>query len=231
MYNQLNFLRKRIMTIQTTTEVNNMKELIKKLVADVTPFYSNNDSGHDIRHGKQVILEAHRLCGAMGVDERTHRIVLTAAAWHDAQMECRETHHEDGAQYVIKNAEWFQLTYGLGAGEVQEVAQAIRTHRASYKGEYTSDAQRIVAAADRGRPGPLKEMLKRACAFGVEHTGLELSEAKANACYHMYEKYGREGYATYPDFYIEIFKDELEVLWDQIDALNHTAEQYDLEVA
>ena len=91
-------------------------------------------------------------------------------------------------------------TKELNKKELKEVAFAVLQHRASFKGEFYSPLSEVISSADRGLPD-LERVVKRSMKF---------NRGNAQSVYeHIKRKYGKSGYAKYPDVYQKLFKEEL----------------------
>jgi hypothetical protein len=77
-----------------------------------------------------------------------------------------------------------------------------------------------MSAADRGVPSTAQSLLNRALSFAKAHnpekSDCEIMDLSVT---HIKEKYGRTGYANIPLDHLEMFREEYEILYTEIDSL------------
>lgn len=119
-------------------------------------------------------------------------MVYCIAAFHDIGMlEGREQHEVWGAEKI--NADKV-ITHLFSSKQMELMKAAIREHRASYIGTYTSIYSRIISQADRSFDIFL--MTKRSIKYGKRYFPDYSYEQHYNRTYkYLKKKYGREGYA------------------------------------
>lgn len=179
------------------------------IIKEFKPSWELNDEAHRLKH-----FEAVFQCGLvinktlkLGYDPK---LILFAAYFHDLFAWNRETHHE--LSYV-----WFAtagnklIRENLDLGEQALVAKACREHRASFKGEFSNEFCELINSADRELPKGVVPMLERAIQYRKKlyPDQSELYWTK-DAIAHLKEKYGKDGYARYPDMYRKCFGEQLE---------------------
>jgi hypothetical protein len=204
-----------------------LNTLAKKVLNNVHGHYLSNDRGHQPNHAKEVMAEAKHLCHLAGFTLAERQAAVIGAGWHDAFADQRETHHQLAHDALMGDVVGYASEYGVTEEVIVLAARACLEHRASWKGGYTSRVSELVSAADRGKPTSLKRELVRAMKYGMDKLGRDEVEAKINACAHMHEKYGRNGYAVYPVLYRKFYGEELEDLWCQIDRLGISVDEFD----
>jgi HD superfamily phosphodiesterase len=197
-----------------------MENIIAKLEEITRIYYEGNDDAHGFVHIREVAQNVLDICENRKESLETIKLCLMAAYIHDIFTNVRDTHHQASANWVLENSDRLRRTFEIDQDGIQKVSDACLQHRASYKGNYSSLVSEIVSAADRGSPSSLKKLLERSKIFGLSHLKLDEESAKAHACAHMPEKYGRHGYAAYNDVYKEYYGSELETLWTKIDGID-----------
>lgn len=180
---------------------------IRKYYGD--KFYISNDDAHGIEHADEVCDLMLKMNKELSLNlDKT--IIILAAYIHDiySDDEGRAIHHQLANSYVLGIKDKI-LNY-LSRDSKVTIANAVKEHRASYKGEFSSVLSELLSSADRGYPN-FQNIYNRALKYAKgneEQTKL-----------HLIDKFGREGYANFPDMYKNFFKDELELLYKEIDNL------------
>ena len=196
-------------------------ELIAEIRKDFKAHWELNDPAHRENHFEDVHSAGLDIARRLGMDLQKHdlwRDILVVAYFHDLFTWSRVNHHTLIGEWVMSTdhplfVELYPRTY-----ERRRIAKACAEHRASFKGISSGRFSDLMSAADRGMPGNLNAMIARSEAYHL-HRGETPEEAAETARQHMKEKFGRNGYARYPELYREVFATELNTLWDQIDAL------------
>jgi hypothetical protein len=80
--------------------------------------------------------------------------------------------------------------------------------------------------ADKGRP-TLENYIPRSIRFNLGREPIE--DIPRLVVEHLKEKFGRNGYAMKDPEYLEHYKEDLEILWDQIDELTEETVQKELD--
>ena len=158
------------------------------------PYYRDGDEAHLIDHADDVCDLALKIN-----QECDEKLVILASYLHDLfNAQNRSIHNELAYEYVLKAEDKFLEQ--LNKKELKEVAFAVLQHRASFKGEFYSPLSEVISSADRGLPD-LERVVKRSMKF---------NKGNAQGVYeHIKRKYGKSGYAKYPDVYQKLFKEEL----------------------
>lgn len=140
----------------------------------------------------------------------SEEIIAFAAYIHDmySDAENRKIHHILAHTYVLNRVD--DLLKELSEDDLYLIANAVLEHRASYKGEFSSNLSTLISAADRGVPDYDSHYNRSLVYNDGDHK--EVIE-------HLVDKFGRDGYATkkYPKFYSDMFKEELEEFWNRLD--------------
>lgn len=143
---------------------------------------------------------------------------------HDCTRDIDKEHHEISAEDFIKlliaESDIFKQIIESNEIELDTMISAIREHRASYKGEFSSPISELLSSADRGNPESLDDRITRSYNYAKEH-GKNDHDAWMHAIDHMKEKFGRNGYQKLPKMYVDFFKNKIEKLWDDIDKLDY----------
>lgn len=124
--------------------------------------------------------------------------------------ENRQEHNKLAYEYVLKRKDKFLSK--LSKDKLYMLAYAALEHRASFNGKFYSKLSEIISSADRGLPN-LESIVIRSMKFHKGHID--------DVYNHMLEKYGVNGYATYPISYRMFFKEELTLFQKSIDKLTY----------
>lgn len=180
--------------------------------------YKDSDKAHDENHIKQVWKTAKKMCDFTGT--RFNHIMKSAVAFHDITAKVdRDNHNMSGAEKFL------QMSKDKMEDEDREVvASAIREHRSSYKGKFSSVYAEILASADRNNPSDVKDMVERSYKYARTKEGKSPEDSLQHSVAHIKEKYGRNGTARYPELYKRFYKNELSRMYKKIDDI--TVEEY-----
>ena len=185
--------------------INSMRKII---INDFQKHWELNDGGHRIGHFAQV-----EECGVYINDQLggvyDPYLIMLVAYFHDLFAWSRENHHMLSYHWVLSTD--YSIIAGLSKEERNLVAEACRTHRASYKGTFPNGFSELMSAADRGFPETdVEKLLVRPIRYRLDR-GASLEEARVGAIAHMKEKYASEGYVRYPEVYLKVFGEQLEL--------------------
>ena len=128
------------------------KDIIKRLKEEygkeLDTFYKK-DSSHGWSHVEDVAKNALEINRKMILNLNEEHLVLVAL-FHDIYSDIdRKNHHTLAADWFIK----FMIKQDkYSTSDILEMSLAIKEHRASYNGEYSSLLSEVLAAADRGTP-------------------------------------------------------------------------------
>ncbi len=178
-----------------------------------------NDSAHHQDHFESVFQTGLILKEKLQLWTFTDAELLFAAYFHDLFAWTRINHHDLAYEWMMTNNHPLITRY-LNDASRRYVADACREHRASYRGNFSSRFSELVNSADRGIPGDVPGLIKR-CYDHRLTTMPDASEDErmADAIKHLKHKSGSDGYARYPDMYIKVFGEELELQRQAIDKL------------
>lgn len=193
-------------------------DLRKEIIEQFAPMWEANDRGHRREHFAAVEECGHWINEQMGLGFDP-KLIVFMAWFHDLFAWDRNNHQEISALWIL-NTEHPLIEKYLNKDERKLVAAACREHRASYEGTYSHTFTEMMACADRGFPGDVKEMLERSMKYQLDKKLASTEEqARQMAVEHLKEKFGSNGYAKYPELYIKVFGQELEQQRLDIDTL------------
>ena len=158
------------------------------VLRNILPQYKKLDAAHNKMHIQYVIRRSLAIAKEYNADAN---MVYCIAAFHDIGMlEGREQHEVWGAEKI--NADKV-ITHLFSSKQMELMKAAIREHRASYIGTYTSIYSRIISQADRSFD--IFFMTKRSIKYGKRYFPDYSYEQHYNRTYkYLKKKYGREGY-------------------------------------
>lgn len=181
--------------------------------------YYPQEGSHGWNHIEDVRNRAKAMVSNAG--EKWTPEMEAAVLFHDSGLypnginapEVRDLHESRGAAVARK-----VLKDRFSPKALNNIANAINEHRASYKGEFTSPISDLVSSADRTAPD-IKKLINRSYAYGKEH-GFSEARAYRNILECLKEKYGTGGYARYPKHYTEYYGDAIKDVRDSVDKLS-----------
>lgn len=171
-----------------------------------------NDAAHRVEHFEEVNEVGQYINGVLGLGHDP-KLILYVAFFHDLFAWSRKNHHELSGAFVKGTCH--PLIEALTEEERVLVSQGCEEHRASFKGEFSSQFSELMNSADRGWPEDIDAMLERAIQYRMAK-GESREEAYPESVAHLKEKFGKGGYARYPALYLEAFGEELEELQAEI---------------
>lgn len=214
-----------------TCEINDLsilnRDTREKLINCIYPI----DGEVSYSHGSKHIDDVMNL-GVMLLQDNIERFetekevktLFMSIILHDCTRNIDKKNHEESAEEFINilmdYSKVFSLIIMYNNIDVNQMILAIREHRASYKGEFSSPISELLSSSDRGNPESLDDRITRSFNYAKEH-GKNDYDAWTHAIDHMKEKFGRNGYQKLPKMYIDFFKDKIEKLWDDIDKLDY----------
>lgn len=185
------------------------KELYLYINSNVLPQYSDDKSGHGIKHIEYVIRRCEELARkSLHIDMN---ILFTAAVYHDIAHKIDKKNHE------ILSAQMFLddniIKSFFSEEEITIIKEAIEDHRASADHPPRSVYGKILSSADRSTD--VDEFLRRTHAYTLKHfPDSTEEEILRRAITHAREKYGSDGYAKnyLPDPEYDNFINEIRCL-------------------
>lgn len=188
-----------------------------ELLSLAKPYYPAEGS-HGWNHIEDVLSSAKAMARIR--KQRWSPEMTAAAVFHDSGLyingtdkdEVREGHEDRGADIAGKRLQ------GLFTEEqLKRIKAAIREHRASYKGPYTSYLSDLISSADRGAPD-MKSKLLRSYAYHMEQ-GETPEQAYKGIAEFLPTKYGPNGYARIPVYYRALYAKQLKEYQKQMSEL------------
>jgi hypothetical protein len=178
------------------------------------------DPAHRLSHFDSVFNTALVIMERSPLLDVNPEEVFLVAYYHDLFTWSRNNHHFLSETFIRTTSCQIVREFAPTPEAIDRVALACREHRASWAGEFSGDLSRLMSAADRGVPSTAQSLLNRALFYAAAHNPgktdeqiMELSVA------HIREKYGRTGYAKIPLDHLEMFREEYEILYAEIDNL------------
>ena len=174
-----------------------IKPEIRKYIEDyIFPCYENNDAGHGLEHIKYVIDRS--LVFANRVENIDINMVYVIAAYHDIGHHIDQKNHEKVSGEMLLRDK--HLREFFTEEEIQTMAEAVVDHRASDKNDPRNIYGRIVSTADRNVS--IDGILQRTYEYRINHSpSLTLEEVVEESRQHIFEKFGKQGYATKKSFF------------------------------
>lgn len=136
------------------------RKLEEYVESNILPLYENFDPGHRVDHARYVISRALKMAEKYGLDAN---MVYAAAAFHDVGIKYGRDRHEASGQQMFMDDQFMQDFFTNA--EMLLVGRAIREHRASFYGDYTSLYSKVVSQADRTFDA--EDAFRRALQYGV----------------------------------------------------------------
>lgn len=196
------------------TRVEDVNAARDQIIKRFSRMWELNDEAHRIEH----FLEVEK-CGNyindkldLGYDPL---LIMLVAFFHDMYAFDRHNHH-------LMSGEWVRscdnsIICALDDTQRLMVAAGCREHRASGDKPFSCMFAELMCSADRGFPTTDPEqLLRRAIQHRMFHENMSEEEARPAAIAHIKEKYGKGGYARYPDMYKRAFAVEFEAQQDAI---------------
>lgn len=180
--------------------------------------YALNDRAHQWDHVLDVCTRALKINKALGLGLE-ERMIVVPALLHDLFNEDRAQHHVLAHDFIL-NDEECSILARYSAEERHEMALAALEHRSSKMPEvFSSVLAELIATSDRGLPN-LERSIQRAILY-TEHNNPDMTppEVLIEVHAHMRDKFGRNGYVTYPELFKRYFKGELDDYYNAIDGL------------
>jgi len=179
--------------------------------------YELNDLAHREDHFEEVNQTALFINNELDMQFDEVEI-LFAAYFHDLFAWSRNNHHELSHHWISTTDHPLIVEYlGERPWERERVALACLEHRASYEEEFSTEFSALINAADRGMPCAPEILLRRAIKYREFHFPNQTEDQRiAESIKHIKEKFGKGGYARYPDVYRRAFVGALEAQQEAI---------------
>lgn len=214
-----------------------LEEYLKITMSD---YYDKNDDAHKFNHVADVIDLTKKMISFK--EEKYHdNLVLLAGYTHDMFSSVSRTDHHLEASSYVDDIERNILKWLMTDDDALLVSDAVRQHRASYKGEYNSMLSELFASGDRGVPSI--DLVVTRCyesAIKMSNNFKEFDNREFKNCsdgnvafvktlIHLQNKFSTNGYAKLPAVYKEYFTDELVELQQWCDRITPIMLQDKLE--
>lgn len=203
----------------------NLRKLRSLIVEEYLDSWEKNDPAHRLSHFDEVYRTALEIDHRLKIN-LPKKQMMVVSYYHDLFANVREVHHHLSYNFIL-GEKCHILRAWLRKEEIGLVANACREHRASYKGKFSSILSELMNSADRERPKGVARLLERSLHYSIaKNPDLSKEEICKLSSDHIKEKYGRGGYARFPDLYVKAFKEELEEQYDRIE----TADLYKIAI-
>lgn len=201
----------------------------QELQSQLLPWIEKNDPAHQWGHFNSVYEAGTLINKTLGLGYPEEAILLVAYV-HDLFAWDRDVHHvrsqtwvDGGVDHPPAVKELIKQSvskWPAGKGNFPRayLAQACGQHRASFRGEFTHEFCELMNSSDYEKPNGLFKKLERAYKYSLGR-GLGEREALVASLDHMKDKFGRDGYAKYPEMYTTVFGKELEEIYVAIDKI------------
>jgi len=178
------------------------------------------DPAHRIGHFDSVFNTALLIIERSPLLDVNPEEMFLVAYYHDLFTWSRNNHHLLAETFIRTTSCQIVREFAPIPEAIDRVALACREHRASWTGEFSGDLSRLMSAADRGVPSTAQSLLTRALFYAAAHNP-DKSDAEIMdlSVAHIKEKYGRTGYAKIPLDHLQMFREEYEILYTEIDNL------------
>lgn len=185
------------------------------LLSFIEPHYKKNSKVHQLDYA-EAVLDLSVYIAQRASLTVLHKEIVAAALLHDVfHYKSKEKHHILGCNFA--NSEYYPIKGELDGHGAVRVARAVLEHTPRYQGKLSSPLSAIIRSAVQGLP-ELDGQMTRAVMYGIDQ-GLEKDEAERSAISYLKQRYGSGSSVTYPDLYLQVFKDDLLKLRQRIDAL------------
>lgn len=176
---------------------------------NIKPLYDQEKSGHNWTHIQNVIINIEHLISENSLSYNKLLNLYLAAIYHDislTQNGDRSTHEKDSAN-IFRNDNYINSI--LNKEDIEEIADAIYTHRASSDIKDRSMLGKILFQADRCyyTDTPIDLFIRSRNTVMTQYFGLSYIEVSIKAIEHLIDKYGESGYAYKTSYFILNNKD------------------------
>lgn len=195
--------------------------LVSAITQKYEDYWKFNDLGHRADHFSDVYATALSIVSRLDIKNIKVEHICLVAYFHDLFSWSRKNHHLLSKCFIL-TTDCRIVSDICHTPELRLlVANACAEHRASYTGEHSSVLSELMSSADRGMPGDVELKLQRAMDYRRATRSSELSEDQlmVESIQHQKDKFGRNGYARYPEMYKRAFAEELEEMYQRIEEL------------
>lgn len=182
-----------------------MFEFREQIIQDFSKAWELNDEAHRLKHFSNVEECGFVINNRLGL-KFDYRLITFVAFFHDMFAWSRDNHHEMSARWIETTA--YPMIANLPRIDKAMVASACLQHRASFEGRFDGKFSELMNSADRELPGDVAGMVERAVLYRM-NKGVSREDAMKPAVEHIKLKFAENGYARYPNMYLEVFGEEL----------------------
>ena len=187
---------------------------IRQLIWDRAKKYYPVKASHGLNHIEDNLNIAEKML-AFAKEQFTDQI-YAAIVFHDSGLEKygREIHEVHSAEIAKR-----ELKDLFNSKDLFMIAAAIREHRASFKGTFTSMLSDICSSADRNAPNFEASVARSFLYTSEHHPEFSFKEKCETVAKHLNAKYGTKGYARFPIYYSRYYRNDLREYQRKMDAL------------
>lgn len=154
---------------------------------NILPQYKAFDQAHNMDHINYVMKRSLKLADLYDANSDMCYVI---AAYHDLGMKQGRERHEQFGGDIAQNDAYLKCFFS--EKQLDLICAAIREHRSSYKGEYSSIYSMIISQADRSFNITL--MIVRSLLFGLKnYPEYNYDQQYIRTYTYLTEKYGRDG--------------------------------------
>lgn len=187
---------------------------IRQLIWDRAKKYYPVKASHGLNHIEDNLNMAEKML-AFAKEPFTDQI-YAAIVFHDSGLEKygREIHEVHSAEIAKR-----ELKDLFSSKDLYLIAAAIREHRASFKGKFTSMLSDICSSADRNAPHFESTVARSFLYTSEHHPEFDFDEKCRTVADHLCKKYGTSGYARFPIYYSRYYRNDLRSYQKKMDML------------
>lgn len=187
---------------------------IRQLIWDRAKKYYPVKASHGLNHIEDNLNMAEKML-AFAKEPFTDQI-YAAIVFHDSGLEKygREIHEIHSAEIAKR-----ELKDLFNSKDLFLIAAAIKEHRASFKGTFTSMLSDICSSADRNVPNFEASVARSFLYTSEHHPEFSFEEKCETVAKHLNAKYGTNGYARFPIYYSRYYRNDLREYQRKMDAL------------
>lgn len=164
------------------------KKIEEYIISSILPQYESMDKAHDIKHINYVINRSLKLSKKYGANINMAYVI---AAFHDLGMTVNREQHEIIGAKILEEDEIINSCFS--DKQIILMGNAIKEHRASYKGEYSSIYSKIISQADRNFD--INVIVSRTIQYGMkQYPSYTYEEHYKRSYAYLEKKYGINGY-------------------------------------
>lgn len=192
-----------------------MNNELRQLIWDRAKKYYPEKASHGLNHIQDNLNKAEKMLEFF--KEPFTDQIYAAIVFHDSGLEKygREIHEVHSAEIAKR-----ELKDLFSSKDLYLIAAAIKEHRASFKGEFTSMLSDICSSADRNSPN-FEASIARSFLYTEEHhPEFSFEEKCETVTMHQKAKYGTKGYARFPIYFSRYYGKDLTEYRRKMDSLD-----------